>query len=70
MPSRTSSNFNNTLNNNNINERAQSTDNISEISNKNRVITKKMKEIEEVIRAKLKSMWVSVRKAFLDLDDD
>jgi len=29
-----------------------------------------MKEIEEVLRKRLSSNWVSVRKAFLDLDED
>ena len=61
MPSRTL---------NSSNDRASSFDNASELSYKNRMMSKKMKEVEEVIRAKLKSMWISVRKAFLDLDDD
>lgn len=29
-----------------------------------------MKQIEDVIKERLKSNWISVRKAFLDLDDD
>ena len=29
-----------------------------------------MKEIEDAIKDRLKSTWISVRKAFLDLDDD
>ena len=29
-----------------------------------------MKEIEEVLKKRLSSNWVSVRKAFLDLDED
>lgn len=33
-------------------------------------MTSKMSEVENVIKERLKSNWISVRKAFLDLDDD
>lgn len=36
----------------------------------NREITTKIKEIENVLKQRLSSNWVSVRKAFLDLDED
>ena len=37
---------------------------------KNREINNKIKEIEEALKERLSSNWVSVRKAFLDLDLD
>lgn len=40
------------------------------LSNRNKVTTQKLKEVEDVIKERLKSNWISVRKAFLDLDDD
>lgn len=46
-------------------------DNTSIITaSKNRDITLKIKQIEEVLKERLSSNWVSVRKAFLDLDED
>jgi hypothetical protein len=39
-------------------------------SNKNRDIANKLKEMEKVIFEKLSNNWVSVRKAFLDIDVD
>lgn len=39
-------------------------------SSKNRDITHKMKQIEDIMKERLSSNWVSVRKAFLDLDED
>ena len=39
-------------------------------SNKNREIANKLKEMEKVIFEKLSNNWVSVRKAFLDIDSD
>lgn len=46
-------------------------DNTSTLStSKNRDITLKMKQIEEVLKERLSNNWVSVRKAFLDLDED
>jgi len=46
-------------------------DNTSVMSlSKNKDITLKMKQIEEGLKERLSSNWVSVRKAFLDLDED
>jgi Ca2+-binding EF-hand superfamily protein len=46
-------------------------DNTSTTSfSKNRDITNKIKEIENVIKERLSNNWVSVRKAFLDMDED
>jgi hypothetical protein len=45
-------------------------DNPVSLSNRNKATTLKLKEVEEVIKERLKSNWISVRKAFLDLDDD
>ena len=39
-------------------------------STKNRDLTLKLKAIEDVLRERLSNNWVSVRKAFLDLDQD
>ena len=39
-------------------------------SSKNQEISTKMKQIEQVLKERLSSNWVSVRKAFLDLDED
>lgn len=39
-------------------------------STKSREMTGKLKEIEKVLKEKLSNNWVSVRKAFLDLDQD
>ncbi len=39
-------------------------------SSKNHEITGKMKQIEDILKDRLSSNWVSVRKAFLDLDED
>ncbi len=38
------------------------------LSNKNREISNKVKEIEKILFERLSNNWVSVRKAFLDLD--
>jgi hypothetical protein len=37
-------------------------------STKNRDLSLKLKELEKIIKEKLSNNWVSVRKAFLDLD--
>ncbi|CDW82631.1 px domain containing protein [Stylonychia lemnae] len=39
-------------------------------SSKNRDINNKMKHIEDILKERLSNNWVSVRKAFLDLDED
>lgn len=39
-------------------------------SNKNRELAGKLKDLEKILMKKLSSNWVSVRKAFLDLDQD
>jgi hypothetical protein len=39
-------------------------------SNKNRELGGKLKEIEKILKEKLSNNWVSVRKAFLDIDTD
>jgi Ca2+-binding EF-hand superfamily protein len=39
-------------------------------SNKNRDISNKLKEMEKILFERLSNNWVSVRKAFLDLDQD
>ena len=39
-------------------------------SSKNRELGSKIKEIEKILSKKLSNNWVSVRKAFLDLDTD
>lgn len=45
------------------------TDTMSKIStSKNIDITNKMKDIENLLKERLANNWVSVRKAFLDLD--
>ena len=38
--------------------------------NKNKEIAGKVKELEEVLKLRLSSNWVSVKKAFLDIDQD
>lgn len=38
--------------------------------NRNKEITQQIKQIEQVIKERLSNNWVSVRKAFLDLDED
>lgn len=39
-------------------------------TSKNRDITNHLKQIEAVIKERLSNNWVSVRKAFLDMDED
>lgn len=39
-------------------------------SSKNQDISLKMKQIEHILKERLSNNWVSVRKAFLDLDED
>ena len=39
-------------------------------SNRNRDISNKLKEMERTLFVRLSNNWVSVRKAFLDLDQD
>lgn len=39
-------------------------------SNRNRDISNKLKEMERTLFERLSNNWVSVRKAFLDLDQD
>jgi hypothetical protein len=41
---------------------------IMSTNNKNRDLSNKLKEMEKVIFERLSNNWVSVRKAFLDLD--
>lgn len=43
---------------------------VASTSNKNRDISNKLKEMEKILFERLSSNWVSVRKAFLDLDQD
>lgn len=38
--------------------------------NKNKEITIKIKELETILKERLSNNWVSVKKAFLDLDED
>ena len=46
-------------------------DNTSSMTiDKNRDIANKLKAIEKLVKEKLSANWVSVRKAFLDLDAD
>jgi hypothetical protein len=37
-------------------------------STKNKDLTNKIKQIEDILKERLSNNWVSVRKAFLDLD--
>ena len=47
------------------------TDSLSKLSSsKNRDLTLKIKQIEDILKERLSSNWVSVRTAFLDLDED
>lgn len=39
-------------------------------TSKNRDLTIKLKQIEDILKQRLSNNWVSVRKAFLDLDTD
>jgi len=39
-------------------------------SSKNRDLAVKLKSMEKLLKEKLSNNWVSVRKAFLDLDSD
>ncbi len=39
-------------------------------STKNQEISLKMKQIDQILKERLSNNWVSVRKAFLDLDED
>ena len=39
-------------------------------STKNRELSGKLKELEKILMKKLSNNWVSVRKAFLDMDSD
>ena len=39
-------------------------------ANKNREISNRLKDLEAQLKEKLSSNWVSVKKAFLDLDLD
>ena len=39
-------------------------------SSKNRDLTLKLKQIEDILKQRLSNNWVSVRKAFLDMDTD
>jgi hypothetical protein len=41
---------------------------VTSTSNKNRDIANKLKDMEKILFEKLSNNWVSVRKAFLDLD--
>ncbi len=41
---------------------------ISQLNNKNRNFSNKLKEMEKILFERLSNNWVSVRKAFLDLD--
>lgn len=59
------------LNNSVILDNLNTLDSTSVLSStKNRDLTNKLKEIEGILKERLSNNWVSVRKSFLDLDQD